>query len=228
MIISFSSIVVLLASLMSTEVLVPAAAFSPVLQKSFSSSSSSKLFYVRDPSTPPEITAPLDQAINNKGTLTKPKIREIKSMAEFQYFLEEDNRPVAVKFYAPWCKTCKRLGLHFDRLALERGDILRNRQKITGEVRFACIEYGSETARFITEKLRIRGVPTLQLYSGTYKLWEENGATSVKGLRQELDDLRLLSTQEIQARAEELDDGILRTAIEESFFDGPDFLNEEW
>ena len=132
------------------------------------------------------------------------------------------------RFYAPWCKTCKRLGLHFDRLALERGDIVRNRQKITGEVRFACIEYGSETARFITEKLSIRGVPTLQLYSGTYKLWEENGATSVKGLRQQLDDLRLLSADEIQARAEELDDGILTTAIEESFYDGPDFLNEEW
>eukprot|EP00428_Durinskia_dybowskii_P061984 CAMPEP_0170379630 /NCGR_PEP_ID=MMETSP0117_2-20130122/13442_1 /TAXON_ID=400756 /ORGANISM="Durinskia baltica, Strain CSIRO CS-38" /LENGTH=198 /DNA_ID=CAMNT_0010635075 /DNA_START=203 /DNA_END=795 /DNA_ORIENTATION=- len=198
MMISLLRIVVLLASLLSIKVLLllpaAAAAFSPSLQKSFSTSNS-KLFYVRDQSTSPEIVAPLEKGILTKTSTTttttvKPKIREIKSMAEFQYFLEEDNRPVAVKFYAPWCKTCKRLGLHFDRLALERGDIVRNRQKTTGEIRFAAIEYGSETARFITEKLQIRGVPTLQLYSGTYKLWEEHGSTSVKGLKQQLDELR--------------------------------------
>lgn len=132
------------------------------------------------------------------------------------------------RFYAPWCKTCKRLGLHFDRLALDRGDVVRNRQKVKGEIRFATIEYGSETARFITEKLQIRGVPTLQLYSGVHKLWEENGATSVKGLRQQLDELTSLTKAEIRARAEQRDDCILKTAIEDSFYDVPGFLNEEW
>jgi len=194
---------------------------------------SSTLFYVRDQPSPasPVIITPLDKkSITKDGvfTTTKPKIRDIKSMSEFQYFLEEDDRPVAVKFYAPWCKTCKRLGLHFDRLAIERGDVVRDRQKIQGQVRFAAVEYGSETARFITEKLQIKGVPTLQLYHGIHKLWEENGATSVKGLKQELDLLMSLSNEEIRSRAEQVDDCILKTAIEDSFFDGPDFLDEEW
>ncbi len=133
-----------------------------------------------------------------------------------------------LRFHAPWCKTCKRLGLHFDRIALERGDIVRNRQKVRGEIRFASVEYGSETARFITEKLQIRGVPTLQLYSGVLKLWDENGATSVKGLREQLDRLNSLSNDEIRSQAEQMDDGILKTAIEDSFYDEPDFLGEEW
>ena len=132
------------------------------------------------------------------------------------------------RFYAPWCKTCQRLGLHFDRLALELGDTIQNRQKVKGSVRFAMIEYGSETSRLITESLKIRGVPTLQLYSGVHKLWEENGATTIRGLKQELASLATLSTEELQAHAEQVDDGILRNSIDENFFDGPDFLNEEW
>lgn len=80
--------------LMSMESLI---AFSPVSQKR--SNVSSKLFYVRDQPPSPAIITPLDDTITagRTGVLTKPKIRDIKSMDEFKYFLEEDDRPVAVK-----------------------------------------------------------------------------------------------------------------------------------
>lgn len=236
---SLQRIIILVALLLSTQR--PVLGFSPQHSqnnKSFSSSSStssttssssSALYYVRgDPSSPPPAVQKAKVEIQRKLIVTKPKVREIKSLDELQYFLEEDARLVAIKFYAPWCKTCKRLGLHFDRLALELGDTIQNRQKVEGSVRFATIEYGSETSRFITQTLQIHGVPTLQLYSGVKKLWQENGATTVRGLKEQLNLLESMSTEERQAHAEEVDDGILASAIEENFFDGPDFLNEEW
>jgi hypothetical protein len=113
-------------------------------------------------------------------------------------------------------------------MALTLGDTVENRQKVEGSVRFATIEYGSETSRFITATLQIRGVPTLQLYSGIHKLWEENGATTTRGLKEQLETLGSMSPEDLQAHAEEKDDGILQNSIDESFFDGPVFLNEEW
>lgn len=105
---------------------------------------------------------------------------------------------------------------------------MRNRHKVEGSIRFAAVEYGSETSRLITETLKIRGVPTLQLYSGVHKLWEENGPKTVQGLKKKLQEIESMSLVEIRELAEELDDRILENAIEESFFDEPDFLNEEW
>mmetsp|Transcript_103681 Transcript_103681/g.299908 ORF Transcript_103681/g.299908 Transcript_103681/m.299908 type:complete len:233 (+) Transcript_103681:103-801(+) len=189
------------------------------------STSSSALHYVRgDPTEPSIPTKPLKKA----ATISKPKIRDIKSLDELTYFLEEDDRPVVIKFYAPWCKTCQRLNLHWNRFALEHGDVIQNRHKIPGRIRFASIEYGSETARFITESLKVPGVPTFQIYSGLHKLWEEHGSKTPKSLKEQLDILSLLCPEDIRELAEENDDGILSDAIEESFYDGPDFLNEEW
>jgi len=106
--------------------------------------------------------------------------------------------------------------------------VIQNRHKIPGRIRFASIEYGSETARFITESLKVPGVPTFQIYSGLNKLWEEHGSKTPKSLKEQLDILSLLCPEDIRELAEENDDGILSDAIEESFYDGPDFLNEEW
>ena len=78
--------------------------FSPLPQAGEPRSFSSALYYVRDQATPPAIATPLKEPgqkvsiqKETKGKLTKPKIREIKSLEELQYFLEEDERPVAIK-----------------------------------------------------------------------------------------------------------------------------------
>ena len=78
------------------------------------------------------------------------------------------------------------MGLHFDRLAMEWGDGIMNRQKVQGKIRCAEVEYGSDTWEFVTEKLQVRAVPTLQLYSGLHKLWELSGKTSTRALKEEL------------------------------------------
>jgi len=157
---------------------------------------------------------------------TKIIVEEITSLNELKWFLEEDERPVVIKFYAKWCKKCQRLGLQFDRLAMELGDRVVDQQFIDGDVRFAAVEYNQESHDFITEDLQIRGFPTVQMYVGTRKLLE--GGSSVKNVRKELSIIEEISHNALMERAEEADDGVLTSLIEESFFDSPDFLNEEW
>jgi len=120
------------------------------------------------------------------------------------------------------------LGLHFDRLAREFGDGVLNRQKVSGEIRCAQVEYGSATANFITEQLQIQSVPTMQLYRGLHKVWGVSGKTDTRGLKAELNELLSRSEESLEEHANDVDDGILLEAIEDSMFDVPDFLNEEW
>jgi len=167
-----------------------------------------------------------------KNNIPKPSkrtvilVEDIMSLDELKYFLEEDERPVVVKFYAKWCKKCQQVGRHFDRLAMELGDRIVDQQLIDGDVRFAAVEYNEESKTFITDALQIQGVPTLQMYVGTRKLLE--GGSSIKRIRNELALIEEISHKDLLDRAQEADDGVLSTLIEEAFYDSPDFLNEEW
>jgi len=112
---------------------------------------------------------------------------------------------------------------------MEMGDrIIVDQQMIEGDVRFAAVEYTPESQAFITEELQVQGVPSLQMYVGTRKLLE--AGSSIKNIRKELAQIEDmdLNHEELLERAEEADDGVLTGLIEESFFDSPDFLNEEW
>jgi len=203
----------------------------------YTTSTATTLYYAQDKPSPPAIdckqaatTATTTRTIQQTTTTkkkTKIIVRDIKSIDELQFFLEEDDRPAVIKFHAPWCKTCQRLGLQFDKLARDYGDTILDRQLVQGSVRFAAIEFGSETCRLITETLQVPGVPTFQLYSGIYKLWQQHGAKTTRELQMELERLST-SAEDIRERAQSVDDGILENAIEERFFDVPDFLNEEW
>jgi len=167
-----------------------------------------------------------------KNTIPKPSkhakiiVEDITSLNELKWFLEEDERPVVIKFYAKWCKKCQRLGLQFDRLAMEMGDRVIDQQFVDGDVRFAAVEYNKESHDFITDDLQIRGFPTLQMYVGAHKLLE--GGSSIKNIRTELHTIEDIGHGDLLKRAEAADDGVLTSLIEESYFDSPDFLNEEW
>lgn len=80
--------------------------------------------------------------------------------------------------------------------------------------------------------LQVKVVPTLQLYSGVLKLWQELGAKGTKELQTELRKLEQLSVEDIRAHGELVDDGILKDVLEDSFYNfhggDLDFLNEEW
>jgi hypothetical protein len=109
---------------------------------------------------------------------------------------------------------------------MELGDRIVDQQLIDGDIRFAQVEYNPESQAFITEELQIQGVPTIQMYVGTNKLLE--GGSTIKNIHTELTKIEGLNHEELLQRAEDADDGVLTGLIEESFYDSPDFLNEEW
>jgi len=168
------------------------------------------------------------------GKVTKTYVEDISSLTELKFFLEEDERPVIIKFYAKWCKKCQKVGKQLDRLAKEYGDRTivqpppEGEQEVfvDGSIRFGQLEYTPESKALITETLGIRGTPTLHLYVGTKLLC--NGGSSATKIRNELQQIATLTPQQLCDRVESMDDGILTTIIEEAYYDSPDFLNEEW
>jgi len=135
---------------------------------------------------------------------------------------------------APWCKYCQKVGLHFQGLAAELGDGVIARRAVKGKIRCASIEYSSVTARLITEHLQIQGVPSLQLYKGTTKLWQsksnndghpnKNNKIKTSDLKREVKRLLAMPDDECKAYLRDFqDDGILEEAMEESFFDNHDY-----
>lgn len=179
-------------------------------------------------------------AKSQRQKVSKFYVEDLSSLTELKYFLEEDERPTIIKFYAKWCKKCQHVGKQVDRLAMEYGDrtiIVANDDGndlqqtqtvfVDGDVRFAQIEFTQESQSFITESLQIRGTPTLQMYVGTKKLLD--GGSSIKSIRDELNIIQNLNDhQELSDRADLADDGIFTSIIDEAFYDSPDFLNEEW
>lgn len=113
---------------------------------------------------------------------SRPKIVKIQTHQEYLNFLEEDDRLCVVKFYASWCKSCKRFGISFRQLAFETGDHITNsivnngdgdEEEVlhSGKVRFAEVEY-SQNAR-LCKSLKIKKLPTVHYYKrGVGKLSE--------------------------------------------------------
>jgi len=158
----------------------------------------------------------------------KPYITKLNSLDELQYFLQEDDRMVAIKLYAPWCKTCQRLGLQFQRLATEFGDGVASRKMVEGQLRFAEVAFSPQTNHFIQDQLQVQAVPTLQLYHGVHKLWQRSGTKDTRDLRDTVLHLESKTAGELLTLGEQEDDGILQHAIEDTMYDHPSFLDEEW
>lgn len=77
-------------------------------------------------------------------------------------------------------------------------------------------------------QLQVKQVPTLQLYHGLHKIWQESGMKNTISLQQTIEDLPTDDPIALAEYAAEVDDGILETAIDDAFFDSPSFLDEEW
>ena len=112
---------------------------------------------------------PVEVTNERPVVLGKPKISQISSPEDFQKFLMEDDRLTMIRFYASWCKSCAKMGVHYKNIAREVGD-----QVITttdgkeivvrrGNVRIAEIEYGANEE--FCKALGIKKLPTVQFYS---------------------------------------------------------------
>ena len=84
--------------------------------------------------------------------------------------LIKSKKPVLIKFWAPWCKPCRKMTPKYKKAA----------QKFTGKVMFAELNIDKHPS--VASKYRVRSIPTLILFKNNKIIKRETGSLSQKGI----------------------------------------------
>ena len=88
------------------------------------------------------------------------------TQAHFLKFIQHNELPVVVDFWAPWCGPCKQFAPVFTQLATE----------FATRVRFAKVD--TEAEQMLAQQYQIRSIPTLALFQGGVEIDRVSGALS--------------------------------------------------
>ncbi len=91
-------------------------------------------------------------------------------MGKFKEIVQSET-PTLVDFFATWCGPCKAMQPVLDQLKTDLGDSIR------------IIKIDIDKNQDVTEKFKVKGVPTFVLFKKGEILWRQSGGMSLQTLK---------------------------------------------
>lgn len=105
------------------------------------------------------------------GLLVDGKVHEV-DFATLQKAARNDDLPLVVDFWAPWCGPCRMMAPEFSKAAAVHA----------GDVRFVKLNTQDEPAA--GQRYNIRGIPTMAAFAGGKEKARQSGAMPAAGISQ--------------------------------------------